>query len=183
MIIRLCVGPCRIYICMYIHIYIHIYIYIYEQCLQFYHFYISVCLTKNGFLVRCRLCIFAALHATIWRCRTISIFQPGVHLVEIAISSPYLLEWIGLSCFVTFLSPIHHMISQCQTSKSGPTFIKPDNSGVGVTKPNSSVLLISRFFDFVKTLIIYWISCSYLTGVAAAKLRWHLSNMNAMQII
>ena len=57
------------------------------------------------------------------------------------------------------------------------------SSGVGVTKPISSVPLISRFFTIVKTLVTYWISCSYLTGVAAAQLRWHLSNMNVIQII
>ena len=39
--------------------------------------------------------------------------------------------------------------------------------GVGVTKPISSVPLISRFFNIAKTLVTYWISCSYLTGVAA----------------
>ena len=55
--------------------------------------------------------------------------------------------------------------------------------GVGVTKANSSVPLISRFFTIVKALVTYWISCSYLTGVAAAQLRWHLSNMNVIQII
>ena len=54
---------------------------------------------------------------------------------------------------------------------------------VGVTKPISSVPLISRFFTIVKTLVTYWTSCSYLTGVAAAQLRWHMSNMNVMQII
>ena len=32
-------------------------------------------------------------------------------------------------------------------------------------KPISSVPLISRFFTIVKTLVTYWISCSYLTGV------------------
>ena len=45
------------------------------------------------------------------------------------------------------------------------------------------ITLISWFFTIVKTLVTYWISCSYLTGVAAAQLRWHLSNMNVMQII
>ena len=44
-------------------------------------------------------------------------------------------------------------------------------SGVGVTKAISSVPLISRFFTIVKTLVTYCISCSYLTGVAAAQLR------------
>ena len=56
-------------------------------------------------------------------------------------------------------------------------------TGVGVTRPISTVPLISRFFTIVKTLVTYWTACSYLTGVAAAQLRWHLSNMNVMQII
>ena len=58
-----------------------------------------------------------------------------------------------------------------------------NSTGVGVTKPISSVPLITRFFTIVKTLVTYWTSCSYLTGVAAAQLRWHLSNMNVMQMI
>ena len=54
---------------------------------------------------------------------------------------------------------------------------------VGITKAISSAPLISRFFTIFKTLVTYWLSCSYLTGVAAAQLRWHLSNMNVIQII
>ena len=55
--------------------------------------------------------------------------------------------------------------------------------GVGVTKPISSVPLFSEFFSIVKTHFRYWISCLYLTGIAAAQLRWYLSNMNVIQII
>ena len=69
----------------------------------------------------------------------------------------------------------HQPYVTCFPSSSQP--------GVGVTKPIFSVPLISRFFNIDKTLVTYWISCSYLTGVAAAQLRWHLSNMNVMQII
>ena len=56
-------------------------------------------------------------------------------------------------------------------------------SGVGVTKPISSVPLFSYFLRIAKTHVSYSISCSYLTGVAAAQLRWHLSNMNVIEII
>ena len=55
--------------------------------------------------------------------------------------------------------------------------------GVGVTKPISSVLLFSEFFTIVKTNVSYWISRLYLAGVAAAQLRWHLSNMNVIRKI
>ena len=57
------------------------------------------------------------------------------------------------------------------------------NSGVGVTKPISSVPLFPEFFIILKTNGIYWRSRLYLTGVAAAQLRWHLSNINVIQII
>ena len=52
-----------------------------------------------------------------------------------------------------------------------------------VAKPISSVPLFSLFFGITKTHVNYWISRSYLTGVAAAELRWHLSNMNVIEII
>ena len=56
-------------------------------------------------------------------------------------------------------------------------------AGVGVTKPISSVPLFSEFFSITKTHVSYWISRLYLTGVAAAQLRWHLSNINVIRII
>ena len=54
-------------------------------------------------------------------------------------------------------------------------------SGLGVTKPIFSVPLFSTFSVIVKTNVSYWISRLYLAGVAAAQLRWHLSNMNVIQ--
>ena len=56
-------------------------------------------------------------------------------------------------------------------------------AGMGVTKPISSVPLFSEFFNNAKTHVDYWISGLYLAGVAAAQLRWHLSNINMIQII
>ena len=53
--------------------------------------------------------------------------------------------------------------------------------GVGVTKPISSVPLFSEFFSIVKTYVRYWISRLYLAGIAAAQLRWYLSNMKVIQ--
>ena len=55
--------------------------------------------------------------------------------------------------------------------------------GVGVTKPISSVPLFFRYFSIVKTEVSYRIARLYLTGVAVAQLRWHLSNMNVIQRI
>ena len=57
------------------------------------------------------------------------------------------------------------------------------HSGVGVTKPISSIPLFSNFFNIVKTRISYWTSCLYLTGVTAAQLRWRLSDFDVIQII
>ena len=51
-------------------------------------------------------------------------------------------------------------------------------AGLGVTKPIFSVPLFSTFSVIAKTNVSYWISRSYLAGVAAAQLRWHLSNMH-----
>ena len=58
-----------------------------------------------------------------------------------------------------------------------------DFPGVGVTKPIFSIPLFSEFFNIIKTHVIYWRSRLYLTGVAAAQLRWHLSNVNVIHII
>ena len=54
--------------------------------------------------------------------------------------------------------------------------------GVGVTKPISSVSLFPEIFSIVKTHVGYWVSRLYLTGVAAAQLRWHLSNINVIHL-
>ena len=51
----------------------------------------------------------------------------------------------------------------------------------GVTKPIFSVPPFFPYSVIVKTNVSYWISRLYLAGVAAAQLRWHLSNMNVIQ--
>ena len=58
----------------------------------------------------------------------------------------------------------------------------PGLTGVGVTKPIFPAPLFSEFFSIVETCVSYWISYLYLTGVAAAQLQWHLSNINVIQI-
>ena len=57
-----------------------------------------------------------------------------------------------------------------------------DRSGVGPTKPHLSVYFPPFFKNTYKKMVTYWISHSYLTGVTAAELRWHLSNMNVIWI-
>ena len=52
--------------------------------------------------------------------------------------------------------------------------------GWGYYMPIISVLLFSQSSS-VKILFTYWISCLYLATVSAAELRWHLSNMKAIQ--
>ena len=56
-------------------------------------------------------------------------------------------------------------------------------TGMGVTKPISSVPLFSQIFSVVRTHVSYWISRLHLTGVAAAQLRGHLSNIHVIQSI
>ena len=68
----------------------------------------------------------------------------------------------------------HHEITVAQN-----TFC----TGMGATKPIFSVPLISEIFSFVKIHVSYWTSRLYFTGVAAAQLRWHLSNINVIQMI
>ena len=57
-----------------------------------------------------------------------------------------------------------------------------DRSRVGLL----SHIFLSRYFppfiEISKQLVTYWISHSYLTGVTAAELQWHLSNMNVIWI-
>ena len=52
--------------------------------------------------------------------------------------------------------------------------------GVGVTKAPSVNFSVSRIFDLPKAPVRLFQSHSYLTGAAAAELRWHLSNMNVI---
>ena len=71
----------------------------------------------------------------------------------------------------------------CQYRISHPRFQQPIwcwQSGVGVTKRIFSIPLFSTFSVIVKANVSYWISRLYLVGVAAAQLRWHLSNMNVI---
>ena len=50
--------------------------------------------------------------------------------------------------------------------------------GVGVTKAPFLNFSVSKIFDLAKVPVRLFASHSYLTGVTAAELRQHLSNMN-----
>ena len=58
-----------------------------------------------------------------------------------------------------------------------------NNSWVGVTEPISSIPLLSEFFIIFQTHVRNWILHLCETGIAAAQLRWYLSNMNVIQRI
>ena len=75
------------------------------------------------------------------------------------------------SCIVHF--GLRRHVGRLRLGDNGP--------GVEVTKPNSPVPLFSEIFSTIKTRVRYWISPLYLAGVAAAHLRWHLSNMNVIR--
>ena len=51
-------------------------------------------------------------------------------------------------------------------------------SGVGVTKAPFIIFPVSKIFDFAKITIRFVESHLYSTGVTAAELRRHLSNIN-----
>ena len=85
---------------------------------------------------------------------------------------------LALCCVFIFY---HDRFSMLPVHKRATRY--PYRSGVGVTKPISSVPLFSEFFSIIKTHVTYWISRLYLTGVAAAQLRWHLSNINVIRIM
>ena len=70
-----------------------------------------------------------------------------------------------------------------QTRRKRSIKAPKNRPGVGVTKPLSSVPLFSGFLSIVKPHVSYWISRLYLAGVAAALLRWHLSNMDVIRRI
>ena len=55
-----------------------------------------------------------------------------------------------------------------------------DYSGVGVTKPISSVPLFLQFFRLIKILFTFGISRSCLADIDAAELWWHLLNMDVI---
>ena len=55
-----------------------------------------------------------------------------------------------------------------------------ESPGVGVTKALFINFSIMENFDLTKELVRYFQSFSYLSGVSAAQLRWHLSKMNVI---
>ena len=80
------------------------------------------------------------------------------------------------------VDPIENIVKRSGSHSVGDS-IEIATAGVGVTKAISPVPLFSQFFSIVRTHVRYWILRLYLTGIAAAQLRWYLSNMNVIQRI
>ena len=73
----------------------------------------------------------------------------------------------------------NHMLNVVETPciKLDTVWVSP-RSGMGVTKAPFVNFSVSKIFDLAKVPVILFASHSYLTGVTAAELRQHLSNMN-----
>ena len=63
-----------------------------------------------------------------------------------------------------------HCSQMGSTTLAGP--------GVGLTKAPFVNFSVSKIFDLAEVPVRLFVSHSYLTGVTAAELRQHLSNMN-----
>ena len=57
-------------------------------------------------------------------------------------------------------------------------YVSTCQPGVGVTKAPFVNFSISKILDMTKVHAMFFESHSYLTGVTAAQLRWHLPNIN-----
>ena len=75
--------------------------------------------------------------------------------------------WIRNHTYITLQNVIAH---PCLNFNGGP--------GVGVTKAPFVNFSVSKIFDLAEVPVRLFVSHSYLTGVTAAELRQHLSNMN-----
>ena len=69
------------------------------------------------------------------------------------------------------------------TASCDSTTLPQDNAYGGGCSYNVLGLLYSLCLGIIKTLVTCRLSHSYLTGVTAARLQWHLSNMNVIQRI
>ena len=94
---------------------------------------------------------------------------------------PLIPEFIGWKCSDVFSR--HYLRDVAVDEGLDGLPVVTAGPGEGVTKPISPVPLFSEFFNNAKTYVDYWISSLYSAGVAAAQLRWHLSNINVIQII
>ena len=59
-------------------------------------------------------------------------------------------------------------------------WLKFSEPGIGVTKSPFSNFSVRKIFDLVKVPVRFLESHSYLANVTAAKLRWHLPNINVI---
>ena len=73
-----------------------------------------------------------------------------------------------------------HSINWGRVTHKCVSKLTSSGSGVGVTKAPFVNFSVSRIFDLAKVPVRLFASHSYLTGVTAAELRQHLSNMNVI---
>ena len=92
-------------------------------------------------------------------------------------------RWKCMSSFLDFISfPISLKLVGCGIPL-WPVVVSllgcgiPDRPGMGVTKVYFSV---SKIFDLAKVPVRFFESHSYLTGVTADELRWHLPNIKVI---
>ena len=93
--------------------------------------------------------------------------------------SDHRLGWSGVT--VTLLSEWYFLLiwqTLPQWEKHWMNFAAVYRQGWGLLSQFPPFHYFPNFSPFVKTLVTYCISRSYLTGVTTAQLWWHLSNMN-----
>ena len=156
------------------------------MCCAFFVPKVEICVQKN-FLMNAQLADFLLFQiAKRDKCKGRS-FLPCYHNLNTAsVHSTSLLSkhsflycesWLAITC-VPILSvwPIpnreHHWHSWGA--------VATDRPGVGVTKAPFVNFSASRIFDLAKVPVRLFASHSYLTGVTAAELRQHLSDMNVI---
>ena len=100
-----------------------------------------------------------------------------------------LCEWVTATLPTLLIPIVSNLISSIRglRVKRKSTIILPSTTvplqfRVGVTKPISSVPLFCYFVNILKTHFSCLITRWYSPGVAAAQQRWHLSNINVIQI-
>ena len=75
---------------------------------------------------------------------------------------------------------IDGLVQDCSNSSALAMELLQSWPRVGVTKVPFVNFSVSKIFDLAKVPVTFFKSHSYLTGVTAAELRQHLSNMNVV---
>ena len=115
------------------------------------------------------LCLYHCMRTTIilWR------FSAVYWLSMACVNHHSKRLWILSISFISWIFINHHSIMRPKDYL--PVQKRPV---VGVTKAPFVIFSDSAIFDLAKVPIRFFESRPYLTGVTAAELRWHLSNIN-----